>query len=73
MRKVLIVLTGIIFFYIVRVFFRSIKRQATRNSGNFGTQNDTGSGNRVNKGKSFISDRVIEEADFVEISGDPAK
>ncbi len=73
MRKVLIVLTGILFFYIVRVFFKSIKKQATRSQGNFGTQNDAGSGNRVNKGKSFISDRVVEDADYVEISGDPAK
>ena len=73
MRKVLIVLTGIIFFYIVRVFFKSIKRQAARSSKNFGTQDNTGSGIRINKGKSFISDRVIEEADYIEISGDPAK
>lgn len=70
MRKVLIVLTGIIFFYIVRVFFRSIKRQATRNSGNF-DRKDTE--NRVKKGNAFISDRVIEDADYVEISSDPAK
>jgi len=69
-RKVLIVLTGIIFFYIVRVFFRSIKRQATRNSGNF-DRKDTE--NRVKKGNAFISDRVIEDADYVEISSDPAK
>ncbi len=70
MRKVLIVLTGIIFFYIVRVFFKSIRRQAARNSSSFGTQD---SDVRVNNGKSFISDRVVEEADYVEISGDPAK
>lgn len=70
MRKVLLVLTGIIFFYIVRVFFKSIRRQAARNSSNFGTQD---SDVRVNNGKSFISDRVVEEADYVEISGDPAK
>ena len=70
MRKVLIVLTGIIFFYIVRVFFKSIRRQTARNSSNFGTQD---SDVRVNNGKSFISDRVVEEADYVEISGDPAK
>lgn len=70
MRKVLIVLTGIIFFYIVRVFFRSIKRQAARNSGNFSTQD---SDTQVHKGKSFISDRVVEDADYIEISGDPAK
>jgi hypothetical protein len=69
-RKVLIVLTGIIFFYIVRVFFKSIRRQAARNSSSFGTQD---SDVRVNNGKSFISDRVVEEADYVEISGDPAK
>jgi hypothetical protein len=69
-RKVLIVLTGIIFFYIVRVFFKSIRRQAARNSSNFGTRD---SDVRVNNGKSFISDRVVEEADYVEISGDPAK
>lgn len=73
MRKVLIVLTGIIFFYIVRVFFKGLKREATRRSGNFGTQDNTGGEPRVNKGKSFLSDRVIEDADYIEISGDPAK
>lgn len=73
MRKVLIVLTGIIFFYIVRVFFKGLKREATRRTDNFGTQDNPETGMRVEKGKSFLSDRVIEDADYVEINGDPVK
>jgi hypothetical protein len=55
------------------MFFKRLKRHAAQSAGNSGqVYNDTSS-TRVNKGKSYISDRVIEDAEYVEISGDTAK
>jgi len=71
-RKIFLVLTGILMFYVVRIFFKRIKRSVERQS--------YGSGGREpetvltgGKGRSFNTDRVIEEADYTEIDGDSGK
>lgn len=72
MRKIFLVLTGILMFYAVRILFKKLKRTADRQSyrERMGESQTVLSGG---KGRSFQTDRVVEDAEYTEISGDSVK
>lgn len=72
MRKIFLVLTGILMFYAVRILFKRLKRTADGHSykERMREPQTVLSGG---KGRSFQTDRVIEDAEFTEISGDSVK
>ncbi len=75
MRKIFLIITGILMFYIVRIFFKRLKNAAMAtpsggqqvNSGNAGTLFS------LTKGRAYPTDRVIEDATYTEIESGPDK
>ncbi len=75
MRKVFLVIAGILMFYLVRIFFKRLKNAAAV-SASTGYGNGGSSAQNLftaPKGRSFPTDRVVEEASYTEIEPGPGK
>lgn len=76
MRKIFLVITGILMFYVVRIFFKRLKNAAAASaSGGYGNRGGGAAPNlfTVPKGRSFTTDRVVEDASYTEIEPGPGK
>jgi len=74
-RKIFLIITGILMFYIVRIFFKRLKNaaMATPSGGQQVRTGNAGTLFSAPKGSSFPSDRVVEEATYTEIEPGPGK
>jgi hypothetical protein len=71
-RKFLFILTGILFFYVIRLFFKIVMRSIVVKQ----PSSDTSTGQTIfthKSGKSYNTDREIEDAKFVEIGAESSK
>jgi len=75
-RKLFLVIAGILMFYLVRIFFKRLKNAAaTSAAGGYGNQGGGGKHTLFTapKGRSFPTDRVVEDASYTEIEPGPGK
>ncbi|KAB2907071.1 MAG: hypothetical protein LC102_08460 [Ignavibacteriales bacterium] len=72
MKKILLVILGLLMFYTIKAFFRRVRNAQTANSYTRMERPEGLFTNKV-KNKPITSGRVVEEAIYTEIKADPGE